>query len=333
MLQQTQVATVIPYFQRFLARFPTPTHLANASESDVLKHWEGLGYYRRARQLHAAAKQIVELHAGRFPESFESILSLPGIGRYTAGAVASFAFEQRRPIVEANTQRLYARLLNEPETISASAVQNRFWEFAERILPQKNIGPFNQALMELGSLVCKPKSPDCPTCPVSKFCGAYRAKTVESIPKPKAKKVFEERQHVLLCITDTEGRWLTRLCESDEHWSGLWDFPRFDMTDASKAASKTRKSSLEGLIIERFRSEFGADIEINERFKTIRHGVTRFRITLDCLFARFKESPGLTTQRTIQWRSTDELSELALNSSGRKIADYLTTSRQLHLPR
>ena len=205
MLQQTQVATVIPYFQRFLADLPNIAALASADEATVLRLWEGLGYYRRARQMQAAARQIVDQHNAKFPIEFDAILALPGIGRYTAGAIASFAYDQRRPIVEANTQRLFARLLNEQRTLTASATQQVLWEFAEAILPRKNVGQFNQALMELGGQVCKPKNPDCSTCPVSQLCEARRAGTVDRVPRPKPKKEFEQREHALVCIRNKTG--------------------------------------------------------------------------------------------------------------------------------
>ena len=170
MLQQTQVATVIPYFERFLKAFPTIKKLAAADEEKVLRLWEGLGYYRRARQLHKAAKQIVEKHAGKFPSRLEDVDALPGIGRYTRGAILSIAFEQREPILEANTIRLNARLLALEEDTSSKASQNALWDFAEDILPTKDIGLFNQALMELGGAICTPKSPRCLLCPVASIC-------------------------------------------------------------------------------------------------------------------------------------------------------------------
>ncbi len=156
MLQQTQVATVLPYYRRFLERFPNVKALAEASEEEVLKLWEGLGYYRRARQLHAAAKTIVEEHRAEFPELFEDVLALPGIGRYTAGAICSFAYNQARPIVEANTQRLYARLIKLNEPLDSKSGQAALWEFAERIVDKTRSRLINSAVMELGAIVCTP---------------------------------------------------------------------------------------------------------------------------------------------------------------------------------
>src|SRR5262245_29972756 len=165
MLQQTQVATVIPYFERFVQSFPTVAALAAADEHDVLRHWEGLGYYRRARQLHQAARRVVADHQGNIPADPDAFGSLPGVGRYTMGAVLSQAFELRLPILEANSLRVLCRLLGCREDPRAPAVQRRLWEVAAALLPARHVGDFNQALMELGALVCTPAAPNCKACP------------------------------------------------------------------------------------------------------------------------------------------------------------------------
>ena len=182
MLQQTTVATVIPYFERFLKSFPTIGKLARAAEDEVLRHWEGLGYYSRARNIHKTARQLAAEQGGRFPESVEELVQLPGIGRYTAGAIASFAFDVRAPIVEANTLRLYCRLLGYDGDPRSTAGQRLLWEFAERILPRSHAGRFNQALMELGGTLCTPSEPDCETCPVRSCCTAFAQGRQAEIP-------------------------------------------------------------------------------------------------------------------------------------------------------
>ena len=173
MLQQTQVATVEPYYQRFLERFPTLQALAAAPQQQVLRLWEGLGYYRRARSLHAAAKEIVQHHDGRFPENPELVKSLPGIGRYTAGAILSIALDQRQPILEGNTIRLLSRLSGYTDDVTSGSGQKQLWAISEMLLPRKRVGTFNQALMELGALVCTPRQPKCESCPVMSLCQAY----------------------------------------------------------------------------------------------------------------------------------------------------------------
>jgi A/G-specific adenine glycosylase len=187
MLQQTTVAAVVPYFERFLARFPTVGELADASEDEVLRQWEGLGYYSRARNIHKTAKLIVAERRGRFPDEVEQLIRLPGIGRYTAGAIASFAFDRPAPIVEANTLRLYCRLTGYAGDPRSAAGQRLLWEFAERVLPRRSPGRFNHALMELGATHCTPAEPDCPRCPVRSCCRAFAEGSQASIPRPASR--------------------------------------------------------------------------------------------------------------------------------------------------
>ena len=187
MLQQTQVATVVPYYERFLAHYPHVHALAAAGERDVLRLWEGLGYYRRARQLHRAAQRIVAEHGGEFPRDLDAVRSLPGIGRYTAGAIVSIAFDLPAPILEANTIRLLTRLLGYDGDPLGAAGQALLWQTAAALLPRREAGNFNQALMELGSLVCTPRGPDCPSCPVQTLCAARRTGREHELPRPRAR--------------------------------------------------------------------------------------------------------------------------------------------------
>ncbi|MGE3244588.1 MAG: A/G-specific adenine glycosylase, partial [Pirellulales bacterium] len=226
MLQQTQVATVRDYFERFVAAIPDVHTLAAADERQVLRLWEGLGYYRRARQLHAAAKTVAAEHAGEFPRDVELLQSLPGIGRYTAGAIASIAFDQRAAILEANTIRLLSRLIAYRDDPLKAAGQRVLWQTAADILPQKNVARFNQALMELGSLVCTPANPRCDECPLTGVCRAYAAGLQDKIPRPKAKQAFTEVREAAVIIR-RNGSFLMRECGPNERWAGLWDFPRF----------------------------------------------------------------------------------------------------------
>ena len=175
MLQQTQVATVLPYYAKFMKSFPTVQYLAAADEQVLLSHWEGLGYYRRARSLHAAAKIIVADHGGEFPLQFEDVLALPGVGRYTAGAILSISNGQKQPILEGNTQRVFSRWIALRGTPADTANNRLLWQVAEKMLPRKDAGTFNQAAMELGALVCAPKTPACHECPVASVCCAHQA--------------------------------------------------------------------------------------------------------------------------------------------------------------
>lgn len=324
MLQQTQVATVIPYFERFLARFPTPQALAEAPEAEVLRLWEGLGYYRRARQLHAAARQIVTAHGGVFPQTFDAVRGLPGVGRYTAGAVLSIGLDQRLPILEANSVRVLARLSGYAGPTTTSGGQKHLWQIAEAVLPQRDCGAFNQALMELGSALCTPKNPACEACPVSRWCRARELNAQETIPSPKPRKIFEAVLEAAVVVWRNR-KVLVRHCQPGERWAGLWDFPRFRMSagnDADSALQLDLSHKLAGA---------GLAAKIGARLTTLKHGVTRFRITL----AVFEATLSATAERSQKageaplsdgsgrWLPVRELSGLPLSVTGRRIARLL----------
>jgi len=228
MLQQTQVVTVREYFARFVEALPDVHRLAAADEREVLRLFEGLGYYRRARQLHAAAKEIVARHGGQFPQEVSELEKLPGIGRYTAGAIASIAFGQRAAILEANTTRLLCRLIAYRGDPLSAAGQRLLWQVAEEILPRKDVAQFNQALMELGSLVCTPGEPKCGQCPLSMLCLANAAGLHCEIPRAKTPTTYTELREAAVVICK-RGRVLLRQCAEGERWAGLWDFPRFGL--------------------------------------------------------------------------------------------------------
>ncbi|MCI0477261.1 MAG: A/G-specific adenine glycosylase, partial [Anaerolineales bacterium] len=188
LLQQTQVATVIPYYERFLARFPTTRALASARLDDVLKTWEGAGYYARARNLHRAAKEIVARFDGKIPSTVEELQTLPGIGRYTAGAIASIAFERDAPAVDGNVTRVLCRYFKIESDPKNAQTQKKLWKLAETLLPRGHAGNFNQALMELGATVCVPRNPHCAACPLARGCQARRLNLQEKLPRKRAKR-------------------------------------------------------------------------------------------------------------------------------------------------
>ena len=225
MLQQTTTQAVQGYFDRFIQAFPTIPSLAAADLETVNRHWEGLGYYRRCAHMHQAAKEIVARFGGVFPDRYEDVLRLPGIGRYTAGAILSIAFDQRLPILEANTFRLHARLLAIRGDLMRGEANERLWKFAEEILPRSGSGKLNQALMDLGSLLCTPKSPKCTKCPVAVFCESARQGLQADIPSPKTKEQPEYRTEVALLLRKRGKTFLIRYPEG-QRWAGLWDFPR-----------------------------------------------------------------------------------------------------------
>jgi len=318
MLQQTQVVTVIPYWVRFLTQFPNPAALAAADEHDVLRLWEGLGYYRRARQLHAAAKKIVAEHGGEFPNHLEQVRGLPGIGRYTAGAILSIGLDQRLPILEANTIRVLSRLTAYRKEVDSTAGRAYLWSVAEAILPEQNCGAFNQALMELGSEVCTPKSPACDRCPVAQLCEARRQDVVAKVPRPAKPKQYEEVTE-LAVVVRRGTQVLLRHCQAGERWAGLWDFPRF----AAKEAEKSEP--LEKALAAGTRQLTGLRIVPGEQLLTIKHGVTRYRITLHCFEATLQSMPkkNQLPGEGMRWVAIDALTEYPLSTTGRKISRAL----------
>jgi A/G-specific adenine glycosylase len=315
MLQQTQVATVVPYFERFVARFPSVHALAAADEHEVLRWWEGLGYYRRARQMHLAARRIMTEHGGEFPRDLETIERLPGIGRYTAGAIASIAFDLPAPILEANTARLFSRLVGFPGDVGSTTGKQSLWSVAERILPLRDCGTFNQALMELGSLVCTPREPNCDACPLAGWCVAFargwQQKIPHARPKPASQPVREAA--VVLC---RGGRVLLRRRSPHERWAGMWDFVRFPITGDLGATAGTD-------LLGQIHARVGLSVNRPRQFATLKHGVTRFRITLDCYLATARSSRATGPADAWQWVAPDDLPDFALSTTGRKIADLL----------
>ncbi len=244
MLQQTRVDTVIPYYDRFLDRFPSPRALAEADEDTVLSHWSGLGYYRRARLLHAGAREVVARYGGEVPEDADARRALPGIGRYTAGAIGSIAFDKEEPVVDGNVTRVLSRLFWIDSPIGASATHRRLWEEAERIVAGERPGALNQARMELGATVCTPKRPRCAFCPLSDDCEAHARGAAEALPIARARNA--PRTLELAAIVATRGRGARRevwLVKGDQPlFGGLWGVP---MTE-SAPRDALREAGLRG---------------------------------------------------------------------------------------
>ncbi|MCA9037360.1 MAG: A/G-specific adenine glycosylase [Planctomycetaceae bacterium] len=359
MLQQTTVAAVIPYFDRFISRFPDVHSLASAEQADVLRLWEGLGYYSRARNLHKAAQMIVDQYAGEFPAALEDLMTLPGVGRYTAGAIASFAFHQHAPIVEANTARLYARLLALREPTASTAGQKALWQFAEWIASPATAGKksgrdpeaanFNQAVMDIGSSVCRPVDPDCGNCPLVKFCGSVKAGLQAQIPVAKPRPEFTQLHEISLAVRHGN-QWLLRECQPGERWTGLWDFIRFQVPaehfepsslqnfgipspesrNLKKAVrrGKEQPSLFHETGVPTFESPFwtamvkertGLQITRFEFSQWIRHTVTRYHIQLLCLNALTDHSE-LRIDSGYQWMSREQVDSLPLSTTARKVA-------------
>ncbi|MCF6353774.1 MAG: A/G-specific adenine glycosylase [Candidatus Polarisedimenticolaceae bacterium] len=225
MLQQTRVATVIPYFERFMQRFPDVEHLASAHIDEVLHHWSGLGYYARARNLHRAALLICEQHAGHFPLEFEQVLALPGIGRSTAGAILSLGTAQRHAILDGNIKRVLARCFAIAGWPGHSAVQKQLWQLAEQHTPDERVADYNQAMMDLGALICIRKKPQCQQCPLTKICQAHAQGDESAYPAPRPHKTVPVRTTCMLILKNRAGEIMLEQRPPSGVWGGLWSLP------------------------------------------------------------------------------------------------------------
>ncbi|MGQ9606323.1 MAG: A/G-specific adenine glycosylase [Thermogutta sp.] len=330
MLQQTQTAAVEPFFRRFLARFPDVASLAAADQDEVLRFWEGLGYYRRARSLHAAAQRIVELHGGQIPDDAETLQSLPGIGRYTAGAILSFAFDQPAPILEANSRRVLSRILADPKR-PLGLPDSLLWELAERLVPARQSGVYNQALMELGSLVCLVRAPRCRVCPVRSYCMAFRLGIQDQIAGIQAASPTTTIHESAVAIFQGPSVLLLRRAAGGR-WAGMWDFPRVEITH-DRACTK-RPPDLPPApdrLEESVRRSLGLSIRLGTHFLRFRHAVTRFRITVDCFLAAVSSAAktppkvefGESGWTDAAWLEPSSLEAIPLSSPGRRIANAL----------
>jgi len=324
MLVQTTVAAVVPFYRRFLERFPTAEALAAADEADVLKAWEGLGYYRRARQLQAAARAVVTAHGGVFPEDAEAVRALPGVGRYIAGAVLSFAFDRPEPIVEANTQRVLVRWLAWPGDLRAPTTQARLWRAAGRLVPPAGAGEFNQAFMELGALVCGPRSPRCLVCPVSGECRARGANLQDALPSvaPKPPPLASAEACALV---RRGGRLLVVRRGPGRLWEDFWEFPTVHLSGADPAGRAFAAGPV-GLA-EGVRRLTGVAVELKPgaAAHAVTYGVTKHRVRLEAFDATglgdaVEPGPGL---RAAAWVAPADLAAYPFSASGRRLIAWL----------
>jgi A/G-specific adenine glycosylase len=310
MLQQTQVATVIPYYERFMRRFPNVQALAAAPPDDVLRMWSGLGYYARGRNLHAAAKAIVGEFGGEVPADVASLRTLPGVGAYTAGAVSSIAFGKRAAVVDGNVARVIARLFAIRGDLRGPATRRRIWEMAEAMLPRRSCGDFNQALMELGAMVCVPSGPACLVCPLRAGCRANRLGATDVIPRSATRATVRAETHVVVAI-DCAGKWLFVRRPEDGLWGGLWELPS-ERAEAGAELSGARR------VLRRFG---GASASLSlTPFVRFEQQLTHRRITFVGFVCRS------TSRRKVengQWRSLSEVDDLGFSRAMRRVLEGL----------
>ncbi len=306
MLQQTQVATVIPYYERFLARLPTLADLAAAPVADVMSLWSGLGYYARARNLHACARAVVERHGGRFPRDAEVIATLPGIGRSTANAIAVFCFDAQAPILDGNVKRVLCRCFGVEGFPGAPAVERQLWQLATSLMPKTESGSYIQAQMDLGAMICTRSKPHCQACPLAGECAAHRDGRTADLPKAKPKRILPERETIVLVLVHGE-RVLLEARPAAGIWGGLWSLPELSVT-----AELHRH--IDGL---------GCRAGDVKTLPPLVHGFTHFRLTLRPLLVQVEPLPGVA-EAGRHWLTAAEIESAPLPAPIRKLMGTLS---------
>jgi A/G-specific adenine glycosylase len=315
MLQQTQVTTVIPYFERWMARFPDVQALARAEESDVLHAWQGLGYYSRARNLRRAAEQMVQRHEGRVPDQVSELCALPGIGPYSAGAIASIAYGRAEPLVDGNVVRVLSRLYARRGDPNRAPLKAELWALARALVPRDCPGDFNQALMELGATVCTPQEARCGECPLVAHCAAKAENLVSVLPELPAREKPTPVHMVAAVVARGERVLVTRLRPDAPRWAGMWLFPNTEVLRDEAPEAAVRRMLL---------SSVGIRATPSSIVCVVRHSVTRFRITLDAY--RTNRASGTAEARSVAevaWNEPRELHTLAMPKAHRAIAERL----------
>ena len=312
MLQQTQVQTVIPYFERFIEHLPDVDAVANATEQDVLALWSGLGYYRRARAFHAAAKTIVFELDGRFPEDVAGWLRLPGVGRYTAGAVVSIAFGVRAPILDGNVARVLSRVCEVYGNPRKGESKRRLWELATEILPERSISEFNQALMDLGALVCMPRNPRCVICPLRDACAAKRLGLEQTLPElPPPKKSV--RVTLAAAVIEEKGKLLVYRREGVELMKNMWEFPEAECRDGEDPRAALAREAQE---------KYGLDLTPGRELAKVKHSIMNRRINLRAYATKLESRPQLKIGKR-RWVTSEELLNLPASSMVYKVLSKL----------
>ena len=314
MLQQTQVKTVIPFFERFMVRFPTIDQLAAADLQDVLKAWEGLGYYARARDLHKAAGVVVARHGGRLPARFDELKLLPGIGVYTAAAIASICFGEPVPVIDGNVVRVFTRYRGIDADSTKPTTRAEIAAFLARHIPVTAAGTFNQAAMELGALVCRPSGPDCDMCPLRLRCVARRTDRTRVLPvRPKRKPT--PHYEVAACVIRKKGRVLIARRRADQMLGGLWEFP-----GGKRRPRETIRQAAHREIDE----ELGIDIEVGRELCVVRHAYSHFRITLHAFACSHKAGrPQARESDEVRWVPISRLRDYPFPAADLRIIEVI----------
>ena len=308
MLQQTQVTTVIPYYERFMHRFPDVAALAQASLDEVLAHWSGLGYYSRARNLHRAARLMIERHDGNFPSSFDEVVALPGIGRSTAAAIMVFGFGERHAILDGNVKRVLARLGAIGGYPGQKRVADALWKGAERLLPDYAIEAYTQGLMDLGAGICVRSNPRCSDCPVRRHCIAFATDRVTNFPAPRPRRALPHKRWGMMII-EHGGAVLLEKRPAPGVWGGLWCFPELEPRDDAAALCMSR---------------YGVRVESVEPMHAVEHGFTHFTLTISPVRMRATRIVPHAGESDYRWIDVAHVKHNAIPAPVRRIIDAMS---------
>ena len=303
MLQQTQVSTVIPYYQRFIKRFPDIAALASASGDDLMQLWAGLGYYARARNLHAAARQIVDSHQGMFPRNFDAIYALPGIGRSTAAAISAFAFGERRAILDGNVKRVFSRHFGIEGDVKSKPVEDVLWSMAEKQLPKSEIEPYTQGVMDLGATICTRTQPTCLLCPVRRTCVAFNEGRIEQLPGKSRKREVPHRQTRMLIIL-RHGEVLLEKRPPTGIWGGLWSLPELP---------------LEQDVFETMHKRFGLKGRTVRTLEREEHGFTHYSLSIFPVEIAVTRVETQAMEPGLMWVNVEEATDAAIPAPVKRI--------------
>ena len=311
MLQQTTVAAVIPYFERFTEKFPTVVELAAAHVDEVLHLWSGLGYYSRARNLHKAAQMVVNEFGRQFPQNLDDLQKLPGVGRSTAGAIASISMSIRAPILDGNVKRVLCRLHAVDGWPGKSSVARELWKLAEEYTPEKRLPAWTQAVMDMGATLCTRSKPDCLHCPISQWCEAHAKGEETRYPEPKPSKILPERQVRMLILVNQHGEVMLEKRPPMGIWGGLWSFPEIEILDDLTESAKSR---------------FGVQLSASETWKTFRHTFSHYHLDIEPVksFVNSQETDIADKQQS--WFSIEKTQKLGIPAPAKKLLLQLQKS-------
>lgn len=315
MLQQTQVTTVWSYYRNWMQEYPSIAVLAQAHQDQILKSWEGLGYYSRARNLHRGSRYVVGEFGGKLPKLVPELLKIPGIGPYTAAAISSLAFGVATPLMDGNVLRVFARLTRLKADVSRSSTRSGIHSELGKLIPQEHPAAFNQGLMDLGRVICTPRNPECPQCPLNADCLARKAGDMVDYPvKPDSKVI--PHYHIAIGLIRHEGKLLIQKRPESGLLGGLWEFPggKIEAGESGEAA-----------LLREIREETGLEVQPGEKIGTIRHAYTHFKITLTAWFCDWTKGDAQTNAATEnRWVSIEDLKDYAFPGANRKILDLIS---------